>query len=413
MLISKDTIMKKVIFTLLLSCFLSLHAQEAPPRHQATFELGSGLNFSFNQGAYHFSMGGVIQPYMAFDKTSDNPSDRFFNVKRSYFNFAGQARDEKVSFFMQLDFSLTNPLLDAWVAYQPFDQLKVSLGQKQTLGNNREMMIMEDQLQFPDRGLLSSAFSRSGREFGVFVESRWGSETFAVVPQIAITSGDGRNSFGQDSRDVDLGGFKYAARLDIYPLGFFSEGNDQLIADLAHESRPKLLLGAAASYNDGASQMTGEGHGDFFLYNALGGVQLPDYRQVYADLLFKYQGFSLLGEYVIATATSLEGSFTDEFGVTPLLPTQISQYLALGRAFNAQLGYVTRSGYALDFRYGALNPEFGENPNSLIQERSAFSVGASKYFKGNDLKLQLAFTSSSLPDDITQNLGEVILQLAF
>lgn len=405
--------MKKILFYTLFSLCWSLFAQNPSSRHQATFELGSGMNFSFNEGAYQFSMGGMIQPYTAFEKTGENPSDYFFNAKRSYFNFAGKAAKEKVQFFMQMDFSLNEPLLDAWIAYEPVQQLKLTFGQKQSIANNREMMIMEDQLQFADRGLLSSAYSGLGREFGLFVESRWGNDKFGLVPQIAITSGDGRNSFGTDSRDVDWGGLKYAARLDLYPLGFFSEGNDQLVADLAHENRPKLVLGAAASYNDGASNLTGEGHGDFFLYNRIGGVQLPDYRQVYGDLLFKYQGFSLLGEYVIATATSLDGSYKDPFGADVMLPTEISQFLALGRAFNAQAGYVTKSGYALDLRYAMLSPEFGENTNSLIRETNALTMGAAKYFKGNDLKIQAAFTATNLADGSTQSLAEVMVQLVF
>lgn len=405
--------MKKIIFYTLFSLCLSLFAQDPAPKHEATFELGSGLNFSFNEGAYTFSIGGMIQPSISFEKSGENPSDYFFNAKRSYFNFEGKAVNEKVHFFMQMDFSLGEPLLDAWIAYQPFKQLKLTFGQKQSIANNREMMIMEDQLQFPNRGLLSSAYSATGREFGLYVESRLGNDKFGIVPQIAVTSGDGRNSFGTDSRDVDWGGLKYAARLDLYPLGFFREGNDKLVADLAHETSPKLVLGAAASYNDGASNLTGEGHGDFFLYNRLGGVQLPDYRQVYGDLLFKYQGFSLLGEYVIATATSLDGSYIDELGADDMLPTEISQFLALGRAINAQAGYATKSGYALDLRYGMLNPEFSENTTSLIQETNAFTVGASKYFKGNDLKLQAAFTSTNLADGTNRSLGEVIVQLVF
>lgn len=405
--------MKKICFFILFSYSLILLAQDKDAKNQATFELGSGLNFSFNNGDYIFSLGGMIQPSIAFEKAGENPSDYFFNAKRSYFNFSGKAAQEKVSFFLQTDFSLSEPLLDAWVSYQPVRQFSITIGQKQTIANNREMMIMEDQLQFPNRGLLSSAFSRTGREFGLFVESRWGSDKFGIVPQLAITSGDGRNSFGIDSRDVDRGGFKYAARLDLYPLGFFSGGNDQLIADLVHEESPKLVLGAAASYNDGASQMTGEGHGDFLLYNRLGGVQLPDYRQVYGDLLFKYQGFSLLGEYVIATATSLDGSYLDEFGGEMMLPTEISQFLALGRAISAQAGYATKSGLGLDLRFSSLTPEFGENANSLIQETSAFTVGAAKYFKGNDLKVQAAFTSTSLADGSSSSLGELIVQLVF
>ncbi|MEM6262731.1 MAG: hypothetical protein AAGI38_09510 [Bacteroidota bacterium] len=405
--------MKKVFTYILLSYSIVLFGQETDPKNQASFELGSGLNFSLENGAYKFKLGGMIQPYMAYEKFEDTPADYFFNARRSYFNFSGALAKDKVDFFLQTDFSLAEPLLDAWVAYQPVKELRIIMGQKQTIGNNREMMIMEDQLQFAGRSLLSTVFSRSGREFGLFIESKWGSDKFGVVPQIAVTSGDGRNAFGTDSRDVDQGGFKYAARLDLYPLGFFSEGNGILIADLAHESSPKLVLGVAASFNDGASHLAGEGTREFFLYNALGDVQLPDYRQLYGDLLFKYQGISLLAEYMVATATSLEGAFVDEVGGIALVPTEISEYLALGTAVNVQTGYMTKGGLGVDVRYSALSPEFETNVNSLVQESSAFTAGAVKYFKGNALKLQIAYTLITRENATDQGMGELMLQLIF
>jgi len=406
---------KKIILGSLLLSSLGLMAQ-TESQHESNFELGSGLNFSFDEGNYQFKLGGMIQPNIAFEQLEDEDPDYFMNSRRTYFNFSGKAVEEKVSFFFQLDYSLSSPLLDAWIGYHPTESFNIYFGQKQTLGNNREMMVMENYLQFPGRSLLSTSFSESGREFGLFLDYTIGNEAFAIVPQIAATSGDGRNSFGTDSRDVDLGGLKYAARLDLYPLGKFSEGNDQSLADLAHEESPKILLGAAASFNDGASGAVGESHGDFFLYNQEGDDQLPDYRQVYGDILVKYMGFSLLGEYNVSTATNLEGSFLDVTAATELDPTQISEYLSLGTGMNVQFGYVSKTGYALDLRYAMTTPEFDENLNSVLPEQSAITGGFSKYFKGNALKLQAAVTmlETTVGDDTnTLMRGEILMSLVF
>lgn len=404
---------------LVLGC-IQLNAQEkslsVAAQQNANFELGSGLNFSFNEGDYQFKMSGMIQPHIAFERTENLDGNLFLNAKRSYFNFSGNAKKEKVSFFLQTDFSLTSPLLDAWIAFHPTENLNIAVGQKQSIANNREMMVMETHLQFPERSLLSTTYSQSGREFGLFIDYTFGKEKFAIVPQIAVTSGDGRNSFGVDSRDVDLGGLKYGARLDVYPLGLFTKGNDDLIADLAHESSPKLVIGAAASFNDGASNAVGEGHGEFFLYNQIGKNQLPDYRQLYSDILVKYKGFSLLGEYVVATATNLQGSFVDELAVNSLVPTQISEYLALGTALNFQFSYVTKSGYEGVLRFANGSPEFSTNLNSIVQQTEALTLGFSKYFKQNSLKIQAAGTSLNVVSGATETntiRGELLVQLIF
>jgi len=406
--------MKKILISTALCGLSFLATAQNTPANTNNFELGNGLNFSMNQGEYTFKLGGMIQPYIGSQRQGNEDVDYYFFPKRTYLNFSGNALKEKVSFFFQLDFSLANPLLDAYISYNPIGSFVISAGQKQNFGNNREMLVMEDQLQYPNRSLLSTEFSRTGREFGLFLENTFGNDNFAVIPQISVTSGDGRNSFGTDSRDVDNGGLKYVGRVDIYPLGKFSPGNEKMIADLVHEHKPRMVLGGAASYNKGASEAVGEGHSKFLLYNENGAMQLPDYRQLYADVLLKYQGFSFLGEYVIATATSLQGAFTDPGASVQLMPTEISRFLSLGTAYNAQAGYVTRSGYAVDLRYSTTSPEFSTNVNSIIQETTAYTLGLSKYFKGNALKIQAAFSSiqqQNQPNNIF--LGELLFQLMF
>lgn len=398
--------------TLILSTWAIGQTAQREAPHSASFELGKGLNLSFNDGDYIFSLGGMIQPAVGFSRDSSAEADYFLNSRRTYFNIGAKAKNEKVSFFIQTDFSLASPLLDAWISYQPHKSTTITFGQQQTIANNREMMVMEDRLQFIDRSLLSNVYSSTGREFGLYVSSELALKSLVFVPQIAVTSGDGRNSFGADSRDIDAGGLKYAARLDVYPLGLFTEGNDKQIMDIAHEAKPRLILGAAASYNDGASDVIGEGHNNLELYNLLGQAQLPDYRQFYSDILFKYQGFSFLGEYTVNTAKGLQGAYLNNTASAPLLPTGISELLALGTGYNAQLGYVTKSGYGADIRYAAVSPEFDANVNSVVQERSAMTLGLTKYVKENSLKLHAAVTSLD-QGDFSTTMGTFMVQVVF
>ncbi len=407
--------MKRILLIMLLFTAFA-HAQEETAETTTTvesdFKVGDGLNFKFNDGAYKFKLSGMIQPSYRVHAYDHQKPEHFFSAKRAYISFSGEAVNEKVSFLIQNDFSRSNGLLDAWVAYSPFTFMTITVGQKQTFTNNREMTFFEDKLQFTERGLFSTEFSNTGREFGLFIETKFGDSTFSVRPKIAITSGDGINSFGADSRDVDNGGLKYGGRLDILPLGDFKPGNDGYIADLMHEEKLKILMGGAFSYNNGASNSVGEGHGDFLLYNYKREQQFPDYTKIYADVLFKYNGFSLLAEYVNASASALEGSFTNEAATVLLYPGQISEYLVLGDAFNIQGGYVTKSGYALDLRYEQLNPEFKNHAGTILTDTKAYTVGLAKYFSGNNLKLQGAVTSIDAPGG-NQVVGEVVFQVVF
>ena len=381
-------------------------------RNQVDFNLGGGLSFSLNDGNYQFNLGGFIQPSFISSKTNGLDRENQYNSRRSYLQFSGNAVKEKVSFLFQLDYSLSEPLLDAWLAYHPYEFLTITVGQKQTFLNNREMMYREDRLQFTNRSFLSTNFSNTGRELGVFVSSKFG-DSFGIAPMFAVTSGDGRNSFGATSRDSDLGGIKYGGRLDLYPFGFFKTGNDLTSTDLLHEEKLKFVIGAAASKNTGASNAFGEGHGDYILYDANGLNNYPDYTQIYADILFKYQWFSLLGEYVNTSASNIDITYTDANARQILAPTQISQFLALGDSFNVQAGYVTLSGFSFDVRYENTNPEFLNNVNSIVQKGSAYSFGLSKYFVGNSLKVQTSYTSLNPAIGLETNQFDVLFQITF
>lgn len=404
--------MKKIVLLILLSAgSLSTQAQAVRMQNQAQFDADNGLQFSLNNGAYKFGLGGFIQPAYRYSKAENAAAMNFFNAKRSFFRLSGQAVQEKVSFLIQTNFSEARPLLDAWVAYHPNKNTTITFGQKQTFVNNREMLYREDRFQFTERGLLSEQLSVSGREFGLFFESRYG-ENFGIVPMLAITSGDGRNSFGADSRDTDLGSLKYGGRLDLYPLGYFKQGNELYSADLQREESLKLVVGSAFSINQGASNALGEGHGDFLLYDNSGKVSLPNYRQLYIDALAKYKGFSMLVEFGNASASGLGENYEDANAVLLLAPQQISSFLQLGNSYNAQLGYVTPKGYSVDLRYGQAMPEFANYTNSLMTDTDSYTLGLTRYFRGHNLKAQLAYTMLNRAN-VNTTVVECMMQFAF
>ena len=297
------------------------------------------------------------------------------------------------------------------LAYHFNNNLSLSFGQKLISGNNRAMKYKSDNLQFHERSLLSTNFSNTGREFGFFLDLNLSLRRFNINPTFGVSSGDGRSSFGTNSRDVDYGGFKYFGRVDFYPLGYFSEGNNLQVFDIKKENQLKFVFGIAASYNDGASNSVGEGHGDFFLYNVNGDIQLPDYRQLYIDLLLKYKGISFLSEYVSATASSLEQIYLDPIAFSLLQSTMISEYLALGTGLNLSLGYIFKNNYAIDFGYSKINPEYEENLNSVISSNDDLRVSLSKYFLENNLKLSASYMQTKDIEDKSSSLISVLMQL--
>lgn len=324
--------------------------------------LGKGFSFSLHDGNYRFKLGGFLQPAIQFNQTGSEEPNYQLNSRRSYLYLQGKTLENRLSFFAQANFTDPTPLLDAWVGYDIFPFWTLSIGQRRTFTNNREMCFDEDRLAISERSLLSSGFSGNGREFGLFLQGRWR----FLRPQLAITSGDGPNSFGTNATDTDLGGFKYGGRLDALPLGDFSLGNGDMLADLFHEPKLKMVIGVAGSYNQGVSDAKGEGHGSFLFYNAAKQTALPDYRKLSADILLKYKGFSFMAEWMQSTAGNLNGLYLDSSANLRqvLKPGQISQFLILGSAWNAELGYVTKSGYGINLRHSELSPEFSSETDS-------------------------------------------------
>ena len=416
--------MKKLIITTIILLSISYVFSQESEKNNTSFSLGDGISFSFNEGDYEFNIYGFIKPtYVYNDEKIYSDDGEYSNVFRQFKSqnsnlfFTGFAKDEKLSFTIQMDYSSSNPLVEAFVGYHFNEKTSLYFGQMQVNHNNLEMTYNEDRLRFTNRGILSQTYTENGEEFGLFFETSLG-KSIILKPTLAITSGDGKNSFGEDSRDSDKGGVKFGSRINILPFGDFSIGNRLSTVDITREEKPKFQIGFAYSKNMGASNKVGDGHGDFILYDHSGDELFPDYSQLFLDLNFKYRGFSLVLEYADAFASGLNHLYTDPNAFNLLEPQQISEYLIIGDSQGIQFGYFTKNGISVDLIYENLNPEFDSYGSSVLRKSSNVGVGVSKYLAGNNLKIQASlfktgYKNLNSTDDDEFMSGSFLVQIAF
>ena len=352
----------------------------------ATFRKGQGLEVGFPSSGYLFGFTGLAQPGMSLSRLD---ADTTFSLgtftRRAYLTFKASDLERGIDVLVRANYIASTPLLDAYINYAVNDWLSIRTGQFQNPSNNREMQFYEGHLAMPDRSLLSRTFVETGREFGLSLTGSFGSaESFMVKPSFAVTSGDGINSFGSLSNDPDKGGVKFGGRLDVYPFGQFDATS---ASDFERTETPKAVIGWATNYNMGASGPVGESHGEWLIFDENGQEQLPHYLKNHIDLLAKWKGASLLAEYTNAAAYQLDGAYTSASLGTLLMPTEISQYLMLGNAFNIQGGYLLKNGLQLDVRFGQTFPEFDQG-SSLLEVIDAIGGCLTWHVAEHALKLQ-------------------------
>lgn len=346
------------------------------------FNMGNGLTAASADGQYSMSMGGSVQ---LLGTSVWDAQGRGLQAYPSlgFVRLQGSARPESVEFLVQLNFAQATPLLDAWVRHTTRWGSRISLGQMQNVGNGLEMLVFEDLQAAPMRSLAAQTFSRSGREAGVLLDHRVVKDQWGMGAYAQVTSGDGQNSFGADSRDVDLGGLKYSGRVELSIGAPRKERAPIQFASFDRETR--VLLGLLGSYNRGASQAVGEGHGSFQMYRG-SDAAFPDYRKWSADLLATKGGLSVYGQMMYATATNLDGLQWTPSVSNLLRPQEISRVLHLGRAFTGQVEYVHPSRWALVGRRSLVLPEFGDHAGSLVEASSESLLGINRYVVEHQVK---------------------------
>ena len=414
---------KRILFLLLLLKSASAAAQTNPSLIEA-YRFGEGWRMKDSSGSF-LRISGYLQPYAESKRLmseTETDADVRFRMRRVRLRIDGNSADDKFSYRFQTDLSGTgelldgssNYLLDAWVAYEPVRRVKISFGQRAPYTDNRELFMNSNTLQLVERSRLTSAFATI-REFGLFVENtaRLSNQAY-LRSYLTLTNGDGPNVIGRDR-----GGLKYGGRIDFLPFGLFSSQGQFNQVDIIRERTPKLVIGTTYSYAQGVSSRSGRESGAILYLDAQNQELLPDYAKFGIDFLFKYRGFSALGEYMqgnafvpgnITQRVRVDGSVSGDFIVNG--EQNVSDYIKarmiVGSAWNLQMGYLMKNGISVDGRYTQLTPATHSflNNGTFYNRPYYYTLGLSKYVgRHYGAKIQADLTLVQNRGGINNNQG--------
>ena len=144
------------------------------------------------------------------------------------------------------------------------------------------------------------------------------------------------------------------------------------------EETPKLAI--AVSYDINKNSVRERGRTGSFIIDDAGSYIGKDLNSFFVDMMFKYQGFSVLAEYAHRD-TDDNNPF-----VTDALNNEIGTFYT-GNAFNLAVGYNLPSNLEFSVRYTTNSPDEG-----VSRKEKEYTVGLSKYIVGHKLKIQTDYT---------------------
>lgn len=317
-----------------------------------------------------------------------------FLVRRARLKFSGFAFSPRIKYKMELGLTNrdidnkntdyfgggSNVILDAFVDWNFYGGFSLRAGQTKLPGN-RERVISSANMQFVNRSILNSKFTLD-RDIGVgLIYEKTLGKQFGLKLIGTFSQGEGRNVIAGNQ-----GGYEYTVRAEFLPFGKFHQKGDYVGSAIYREEKPKFSLGITADQNNNSARERGN-LGSFLPQNA----QLKTLQSIFADFMFKYSGFSMMGEYVVKDTKDRSSVYVDEESGAPL------GYYFTGAALNLQAGWMFKNNVEIAGRYARIVPT---NTNIGVNENHYF-LALSKFVVGHKLKIQtdLGYIQKDLIDD--------------
>ncbi len=356
-------------------------------------KFGKGM---LNLVAKDSSWSVKFAPRIQFRATSqwDHDGDTYgkpeqnFLIRRARLKFNGFAFSPKLKYKIELglsnrDISGANQfnsnapkyILDAVIMWNFYENFELWAGQTKLPGNV-ERVVSSGNLQLIDRSLLNSRFNID-RDLGIQVRHHTMlSKKFMIREKLALSQGEGRNI-----TSGNLGGHQYTARLELLPFGKFKSKGDYTQSDLKREQSPRLMLGVTYDYNQDAVK-TRSNQGSYMFTST--GFYETDITTLFVDAVFKYKGFSFMGEFANRDADAPVAVEADGTPAVDEDGNPTDDIVVIGNAINLQAGYLFNNNYEVAGRFTSL--DFDDVTGRAMQEQ--YTLGVSKYIVGHKLKVQ-------------------------
>ena len=256
-------------------------------------------------------------------------------------------------------------VLDAVLKYHLGEKQQIWFGQTKLPGN-RERVISSMALQFVDRSNVNSKFNID-RDFGVQYRLTHDFGSVPVKLAAAITTGEGRNITANNPK----AGMAYTGRIEVYPLGSFTNKGDYFSADLAREEKGKLAIAGSYCFNNNTSRSVGQLGNFVYELDSSGDAtsvySLNNLSTLFIDAMYKYNGLSIMTEYANRSLSEKAKGFTS------------------GSGYVGQVGYLFNNNIEVSGRYTSVDIAKDFANTSNVTE---YTLGLSKYIVGHKLKVQ-------------------------
>jgi phosphate-selective porin OprO and OprP len=270
-----------------------------------------------------------------------------FRIRRAKTKFEGWAYTKDLTYEVQLNWPDTaNPLEDVAINYDLTKGKKMFMvkGGQFKVPFGRQELTSSGSQEFVDRSAVSNEFAR-GRDIGLQL---WGTPFGGKIDwRVGIFNGNGRTVSRNDNDELQTN-----ARLTWQPFGDvkYSEG------DFESSDRPLLAIAAQYESNERFQAAAGTTPADSVDREIVGG-----------DLVFKYKGLFVFGDYYDASTERITASDFDSAG------------------FNLQVGYfVIPQRLEIAARLAELDP----NSDRDDDEREERGIAVGYFFNKHPHKLQ-------------------------
>ena len=346
---------------------------------------GKGLlNYTAADNSFSVKFAPRFQTrYYATSYAKDNYSslDQSFLIRRARFKFDGWAYSPNIIY--KLEFGLSNNdlsggssytkntdrlILDALIRWKFAPGFELWAGQTKLPGNI-ERVVSSANLQFIDRSIFNSAFTLD-RDMGLQLRhtSKWAG-AWMTREILAVSQGEGRNiATGNE------GGLEYTARVEVLPFGDFAKKGDYVMSAIHRETTPKLMLSYTYDFNDRAVK-TGGTMGSYMVL-ASGDLFESSITTHFVDAMFKYQGFSFMGEWGMRTA--------DEIFATNGDGSLTGAVIGVGSGWNVCAGQFVAPKVEVAARASSVTFD----PITALKNKTEITLGLNKFVSGHNLKVQ-------------------------
>ena len=407
--------MQQIKFSLVISLLLITTVALGQQKVESKF--GKGVYVVANDSSFSMKFNARVQSLLQFEVPagSENLMDDMTSnwlIRRSRLKFSGFAYSPKVKYKIELGLSnrdhggenihtnnTSNLILDAFVRWNFYKNMEVWIGQTKLPGN-RERVISSQKLQFVDRSLVNSRYNID-RDMGIQFRNKFNIGSIATRQALAISQGEGRNRTNKKDPNP-ANGFEYTGRVEVLPFGDFTGKGDYFSSDLKREETPKLSIGVTYDVNQNAAR-TGGNLGSYIENeNGVDYENLATLNTILADVMFKYQGFSLLAEFAEKTMdrNRTYEIIQDEDGTT----YNIFNNYYTGTGLTVQTGYLLKNNLEPAVRYTTISPELltGDIENQSRDLQEMITFGLSRYVVGHSLKIQTDFSIINETDQVTE-----------